>query len=46
MNTWRRHGIFGGRFAWPVARWPIGEEFEFSPLHYRFNRFFRRRRFW
>ena len=36
-------GILGGRFGRPFAL--IGEDFDF-PLHHRFHRFFRRRRFW
>ncbi|MCL2528608.1 MAG: hypothetical protein FWE42_09355 [Defluviitaleaceae bacterium] len=45
-GPWGRHDIFGGRFGWPVAPVFEGEEFVHPPMHYRFHRFFPRRRFW
>jgi len=45
-GMWNRYDVFGGRFGWPVAPMPYGEEFDYMPMHYRFHRFFPRRRFW
>ena len=38
-------GILGGRFGRPFHHHDF-DDFEFFPLHHRFHRHMRRRRFW
>jgi len=41
----RNYGILGGRFGTPFYHHDL-DELEYFPMHHRFHRHLRRRRFW